>query len=141
MPVEFTILPARGLVYVRYEGHATVAEAGRAFGAYAGHPDARPGQKQLVDLAGVISFETDFAKLMGLQAAKADVFLAEGAQTLLVYHAPDRLTFDMSTLIRRSWEGIPGMAVRVLQTEAECLELLGQPERSIAALREAADIA
>ena len=141
MPCSFRILRDRGIAVVRYEGHATVAEGGRAFGEYAAHPDARPGQSQLVDLSAVISFERDFAQLMAFQARKAEQFLTGAEPALVVYFAPTRLTYDMAALIRRSWEGIDGIAVRVLQDEAECLDLLWQPERSIDELLTRADIA
>lgn len=134
MPVRFAIIAPRGLAVVRYEGHATVAEAGEAFGAYAMHPDAMPGQKQLIDLADVTSFETDFARLLALQAEKAAQFLAGGAQTVMAYHAPDGETYEMARLIRLSWADIPGIAVNVVAEEKHALDILGQPEDTIDAV-------
>lgn len=138
MPVRFHVLPGRGLVYIRYEGHARAAESLAAFAEYMRHPDCRPGQKQLVDLGGVTSFDRDFAKLLELQARKADVFVAEGVQSLIVYHAPDELTFSMARLIERSWEPFPGVVALVQQNEADSLALLGQPEQSFADLLQSA---
>ena len=134
MSVTFKIIPGRGLVYVRYEGVATVEDSLRAFGEYANHPDCRPGQKQLVDLSGITAFDKDFPKLFELQARKADVFMADGAQTLLVYYAPDELTYSMARLVERSWEPFPSVVAIVQQNEADALELLGQTEKKFSEL-------
>lgn len=138
MSVTFQILPRRGLVYVRYEGFARLADSFAAFGQYAAHPDRRPGQKQLVDLAGLTGLEKDYAKLFELQAKKAEVFLAGEAQTLLVYHAPNELSYGMARMILRSWEPIRSVIPLIQQTEAGALELLGQPETSFAEMLERA---
>ena len=138
MSVSFKILPERGLVYVRYDGHAAVADTLRVFAEYARHPDCRPGQKQLVDLSGIASFETDFAKLLELQARKADVFMAEGVQTLIVYHAPTPETRRMARLIERSWEPFSSVVALVQEDEANALALLGQRETRFSDLLEGA---
>lgn len=134
MSVTFHILANRGLVYVRYDGFARVEDSLRAFGAYAQHPDCRPGQKQLVDLSGVTGFERNYAELFKLQALKADVFNDGAAQTLIVYYAPDREVFGMARLIERSWEPFPSVVSLVQQSEADALALLGQRETSFAEL-------
>ena len=71
MPVAFRILPRSGLVYVRFEGRLLIDEIMDAFQEYTRHPDARPAQKQLVDLSRVTSVSWDYVKLMKLQALKA----------------------------------------------------------------------
>lgn len=131
MPVSFRIFPERGLVLVRYAGFARLQETLEAFGRYAAHPDCRPGQKQLVDLSGVTGFEPDFAKLMEIQAHKADVFAAEGVETLMVYLAPDKASKEIAQLALRSWEPFDFVIALVQEDEAQALELLGQPERSL----------
>ncbi|MBB93908.1 MAG: hypothetical protein CML68_04790 [Rhodobacteraceae bacterium] len=139
MPVTFQILPHRGLVYVRYEGFLSLDETMAAFGAYLQHPDCRPGQKQLIDLAGVTDFERDFAKLFAVQARKLDVFARDGAETLIVYHAPSDLGLAMSKTILMSWEPFEGVVPRIQDTEADALALLGQPETSFRDLLHHAD--
>jgi hypothetical protein len=138
MPVSFKIFRDRGLVYVKYEGFALLDESARTFAAYAAHPEFRPGQKQLVDLAGVTGIEKDYVKLFALQARKADVFLGSGAQTLLVYYAPTPVSFAMAESVLRSWEPSGAVIPLVQQDEAEALEILGQPERSFEELLQAA---
>ncbi len=136
MSVTFHILKSRGLVYVRYTGFARVEESLRAFGAYAQHPDCRPGQKQLVDLSGVTGFERNYAELFKLQALKAEVFNDGATQTLIAYYAPDPTVYAMARLIERSWEPFPSVVSLVQQDEADALALLGQPEKSFAELLE-----
>lgn len=131
MSVSFRIFPERGLVFVRYAGFARLQETLEAFGRYAADPDCRPGQKQLVDLSGVTGFEPDFTKLMEIQARKADVFAAEGVETLMVYFAPDKASKEIAQLALRSWEPFDFVIALVQEDEAQALELLGQPERSL----------
>lgn len=134
MSISFTIFPERGLVYVRYEGFIDVEETAAAFADYARHPDRRPGQKQLVDLAAATGCDQNFARVMELQASKADVFLENGGQVLLVYYAPTRAAMDIAAIVRRSWEGLDSIVLRMVQTEEEALNVLGQPELSLDAL-------
>ncbi|MEL7092356.1 MAG: hypothetical protein AAFN94_11535 [Pseudomonadota bacterium] len=134
MPLDFRIFPERGLVVVRYEGMARVADTMRVFGEYAAHPDFSPGQKQLVDLTALTDYERDFAAVMELQAAKADHLAGPGAQSLIVYLAPGPVAREMSALITRSWEDVDAVIACILESEAEALEVLGQKERSLAEL-------
>ncbi len=131
MPCHYRIFPRRGLVIVHYSGVATAADGAEAFGAYMQDPEFAPGQKQYVDLSAVTSFEMSFGPLLELQARKAGAFLGHGAQTLLAYYAPTRISFDMARIVQRSWEGISSVVPRVFQDEAEALSFLGQPEQSI----------
>ncbi len=134
MSVSFRIFPDRGLVVIRYQGFARLDDTMAAFRDYAAHPDASPGQKQLVDLSGVTGYEMDFTKLMHIQANKADVFAADGAETLVVYLAPCRQSRDFAQLALRSWEPFDYVVALVQEDDAQALELLGQPERSLDAL-------
>ena len=134
MSLSFRILKSHGLVYVRYEGFARLEDTMRVFGEYAQHPDCRPGQKQLVDLSDVTGIEENFAELMKLQAAKADVFMAEGAQTIIVYYAPNSLSRRMCNMIVRSWEPFDSVVALVIEDEGQALSVLGLAETSIAQL-------
>ena len=138
MSVSFRIFPDRGLVFVRYDGFARLAGTLAAFAEYARHPDCHPGQKQLVDLSGITGYEADFTKLMEVQANKADVFAAEGVETLMVYFAPGQELRDLAQLVMRSWEPFDSVVALIQDDEAQALELLGQPERSFDALWELA---
>lgn len=139
MSISFRIFPSRGLVFVQYTGELIVEETFRAFGEYMQHPDCRPGQKQLVDLAGVTGFDRDYAKLFALQAKKADVFSAGGVETLAVYHAPTPLARELSRLVLKSWEPFDSVVPLIQDNEADALALLGQPETSFAELLQIAD--
>ena len=132
MPVWFRILPARGLSYVRYEGVVRFAETGEAIAAYMRDPEMRPGQNQLIDLGSVTDWDRDFATLLKLQAAKADIFVGSRQETMLVYYAPTPHSQKMARMVMRSWEDIPGIIPLVQETEAGALNLLAQPETTFA---------
>jgi len=138
MSIEYRILNARGLVYVRYSGHVSFSETARAFESYGRDPDMRPGQKQLVDLARVTDWDRDFASLLKIQAAKADLFVAAGHETHFVCFAPTEHTQKMARMVLRSWDDVPGVVALLQTTEADALHVLGQPEHSFEALLQTA---
>ena len=136
--IDFRILPARGLVYVRYEGVIHFADTARAFETYMNHPDMRPGQKQLVDLARVTDWDRDYAWLLKLQASKADAFMGARHEILFVYYAPTEHTQMMARMVLRSWDDVPGVIPLLHETEAGALDVLGQPEKTFDALLQSA---
>lgn len=139
MPASFTILPDRGLVYVRYHGHVTLDDTAAAVEAYMRHPLCRAGQMQLVDLSEVSGYRFDYVRLLELQAQKADMFRpADGIQTLLVYYAPHDEGYEMAKLILRSWQGVTSVMATIQRHESEALDILGQPERRMVELLSAA---
>ncbi len=138
MPVTYQIFPERGLVYVRYEGFAKLDESFEVFGAYMQDPLFRPGQKQLVDLSRVTGLERDYPRMFALQAKKVEAFMQSNVQTLMVYYAPDDVNYELARTILRSWEP-SGMVVATAQrSEAETLNILGQPESRFEDLLQAA---
>lgn len=134
MPATFQILPERNLVYARYEGTISLADAEQVFAAYLQHPDCAPGQLQLVDLAEATGWKADFLKVMRLQAAKAGAFLKGQSEALLVYHAPTELARGIAATICRSWKDVAGVVPVVAETEADALAFLGLPETRFADL-------
>lgn len=130
MPVTYRIYEDIGLVHVRYEGKALLQESFEAVGRYLRDPGFRPGQKQLVDLSGVTAFEEDYARLMALQAKKAEAFF-EGPENLIVYLAPTEITRTMARIVVRSWRDIDAVVPVVVETEAEALEVLGLADTSL----------
>lgn len=136
MPLSYRIVPSRGLVYVRYWGLCVLDETRAVFERYAADPLCRTGQAQLLDLGAVEGFETDYTERMALHARMADVLSRDGARTLVAYYAPTPVTYQPALLMRDTYDGIGGIVARVLETQADALSFLGQPERSFAALLE-----
>lgn len=134
MALTFQIMPQRGLVYVRYTGHLLFKDSIEAVAEYARHPDAHPGQKQLVDLAAVTGYERDFTALMKIQASKAEIFTGGRTETLIVYHAPTDLAQELARIIEKSWADVPGVVISIQTSEEETLSILGQRETSFTAL-------
>lgn len=131
MPVTFRILPERGLVVVWYAGHATIDETWEATRAYISHPDYAIGQKQIIDLSRIESFERDYVRFMNMQATKAERLAAAPVQSLAVYVAPTAISREVSEMFVRSWEVVEAVVPLVQHNEADALALLGQPETSI----------
>lgn len=131
MPVEFKILPERGLVVVRYSGHAAVEDTQTATKAYISHPEYSAGQKQLVDMSGITSFERNHVQFMKMQAEKAERLANSGLQSLVVYFAPTAVGQDLSAMFIRSWRDVDAVVPLVQHSEAEALALLGQQEETL----------
>jgi len=134
MPVDFNILPERGLVVVRYSGYASVNDTLTASEAYVSHPDYASGQKQLVDMTEVTGFEKDHIQFMEMQARKAERLARSGSQSLVVYIAPTAVSKGLSAMFVRSWADVDAVVQLVQHSEAEALALLGQQEETIDSL-------
>lgn len=134
MPVDFTLIPARGLLLVQGRGIVTIDDTLRATARYEANADFHPSQKQLIDLTAITGFERDYPRFMAMQAQKARRFAGGDVQTLVVYLAPTPVAQAMSAMFARSWDGIDEVVALVQQDEARALALLGQPESSVAAL-------
>jgi hypothetical protein len=134
MPAEFHILPDHNLVYVQYSGLMLVEDSLKAFGAYAKHPDARPGQRHLIDLSRITDMERDFARVMQLQATKgADLAMRE-TETLMVYFANTPASLKAAALAKNGWSASQGVIAIVQETEEAALAALGLAAASINAL-------
>ena len=135
MPIAFEIFPRRGLVVVEYSGTALIDETARVFAVYARHPDAVAGQKHLVDLSRVTDVENDMPRLMALQARHAGEPARSVLPALLVFLAPTPLARRMADMVSRSWTGLGGPVIAILETEAEALAVVGCAETRLADLR------
>lgn len=134
MPVSFQIFPSRGVVLARFTGHILLEDCLSSAKAYSEHPDASPLQHQLIDLSGITSHERDFVKMMSTMAQLPDHLLRPGAEPMIVYIAPTRLSQEIAAMVLRSMAGVAGAVVRVAEDEAQALDILGLPERAVAAL-------
>ncbi|MGH1424082.1 MAG: hypothetical protein ACRBBU_05100 [Pseudooceanicola sp.] len=134
MAVTYQILARRGVVYVRFEGKAVVAESFDALARLARDPEYRPDHSQLIDLTGVTDVELDYVELFKLHARKAEMFESNNGHMLVVYVAPTEVSLGLANLITRSWDGVKGLTNRIAQNEAEALDILGLPHGSIAML-------
>jgi len=137
--VSFRIFSSIGLVYVRYDGHANMADTLQAFASYAQHPDFRPGQKQFVDLSALTGWDEDYLELMKAQAKKAEAFTGNNAETLIIYYAISDVGKKLARLALRSWEPFPSVVPIVQDNEADALAILGLPQSSLNQLHSAAD--
>lgn len=131
MPLDFYIFPDRGLVVVRYSGHAAIDDTLAATKAYLAHPDYCAGQKQLVDMTQITSYEKDYVRFMNMQAAKAERLAGAGVQSLAVYVAPTPISQEISNMFVKSWDDTEQVVALLQTSEAKALALLGQPETTI----------
>lgn len=138
MAVSFELIPSRGLVYVRYSDLAGIDETIEAAQSCMQHPDFKPGLRHLFDVSRVTEVDQDFAKFFGLQARLVEFYeQAEGDQ-LIAFYAPNPAGQVMARMAQKTWEPMPEMVIKTFVAEADALAFLGQPERSVKELFQAA---
>lgn len=138
MPANFHILPDENLVYVRYSGLMLVEDSLKAFGDYARHPDARSGQRHLIDLSRITDMERDFVRVMELQASKGAELAMREAETLMVYFADTPISLKAAALAKNGWSASQGVIAIVQETEEAALSALGLRFDRIDAMLDAA---
>ena len=139
MPVTFHILPKRQLILFYYKGLITLQESMDIVAEAASHPDYRPWLRQLCDLSAVTGVERDFPKLLKMQARILED-LDPGAEDLMVlFYAPTAPGQEMAHMAQKSWEGLNSVIVRIQDTEAAVLDLLGLPEQRLSDLLQLVD--
>lgn len=131
MPVDFQILPDRGLVVIWFSGFVTLNDIHEASVAYVEHPDYCAGQKQLVDMASITGYDIDSVGFMEMQANKAKRLGLAHIQSLVVYIAPTPISQEVSAMFIRTWDGVDAVVPMSQTSQARALALLGQREDSI----------
>jgi hypothetical protein len=134
MPATFQILPELNLVHVQYSGFMLVNDTLSAFGDYIRHPDARPGQRHLIDFSHITDMERDFTRVMQLQAYKGEDLAIPGVETMMVYLATTPISRKAAALAKNGWSESQGVVTLVLEAEAAALKALGLAYDSIDAL-------
>ena len=131
MPVTYQILPRHNLVYVRYSGAMMVEDSLKAFDTYARDPNARPGQRHLIDLSRITDMERDFARIMQLQATKGAELAMRETETLMVYFANTPLSLRAAALAKNGWSVSQGVIAVVFEREDAVMSALGLPCETI----------
>ncbi len=136
MPLRYDIDAERRLVLVEYWGRAGIDETVEAFGRYVADPNFAPGQIHLFDLQRVTAVEQDFPKFMQLQARAVGAVGVEAMPSMLIYYTPNETARRMAEMARKSWDGLDGPILTILENEAEALAIAGCSQTSFDALRE-----
>lgn len=131
MPAHYRIIAARNLVYVRYDGVATLAQAEMLQTRYVNDPDRRAGQRYLIDLSPITDWERDFLGLMKFQAATArELVVGQDAAMMMVFYVRPGPSMDLARHMTQTWEGVPETMVTFQTTQEGALSILGLNETS-----------
>ena len=139
MPIAFHILPHRNLVVARYSGFAGLQETVQRAAECAAHPGFRPSMRQLVDLTEITGYEKDFPRYFAMQDTVMEQFFVPGLDHVFVYLAPTRPGQEMAQMVRRWWEGLDHLVLRIVEHEAEAMAIPGLKERSLAEVLDSVD--
>ena len=131
MPIRFTIHPQRNVAHIRFIGHISVVETLAEAERFSQQPGARPDLNQILDFTETESFERDYAKLLAMLARLPDHLLRPGHEPYFLYIAPNPVAQEMTGLVLRSMQGLPGPILRIVKDMAEALALLGLPEDAL----------
>ena len=141
MPSQYQILPDRNLVYIRHYGRVTSTSAEESFAAFLADPRMRPGQNHLADFSEVTSFDMDHLRFMQFMARIASDLTGKVADQFLVLYGLEGPGHELVMANLRTWDGQPGMTLRIAASEAEALDMLGLPERRFSALFDPRELA
>ncbi|GEM_PF-1255275 len=134
MPASFQISRDLNLVYVKFSDAVTVSDLVSTFKAYTSHPDFDLGQRHVIDLSTITSFEKDVVGAMAFQAIKAELLVNYHSPTMLIYLAPTRLALGIARQLERAWDGVDGIIVRIVSEEVAVRDIIGQPSLRLSAL-------
>jgi hypothetical protein len=125
VPIALRVLPARGLVLIRYTGVAGIDETVAALSQHLGDPAFMACRRHLVDLRDVRDFDRDFPRFFGLQARMAEILPPAGEELRVVFVAPTAVAQAMAGRVTRSWDGQTVIPVRVFEDMRTALDNLG----------------
>ncbi|MDB2369122.1 hypothetical protein N9V68_00855 [Octadecabacter sp.] len=134
MPYSSKIFPDIGLVYVRYWGVANIETTQASILACASDPEFRPDMRHFFDVSGVTRVNADVAEVMKMQAKLAEVYRALNIDYFAVFLAPDGPPRQMAEMARKSWDAMPYMTMRILDTYDAVVEVLQLNPADIARL-------
>lgn len=134
MSCKYTILKPFGLAYIRLADVVTARDSYDELLRFAQDPEATPDLNQLIDLQDVTGLKLNVLDLLRMHARKAEIFTMSEQDRLFVHIAPTPIARKVSGLVLKSWDRVPGITQRVVQTEDQALEILGLRQRTIDAL-------
>lgn len=131
MAVKFYILPEKSLCIVQYHGHVTISETMEEAQRCASHPDFSPSFRHLFDFSKVESHQEEMVEFFTMQAAMVDMYLPTNGELLAVFLVGSPSSHEMVNMVRKTWEGLDAIIIRIQESEAEALALLGLRDTTI----------
>lgn len=131
MAVKFYILPEKSLCIVQYHGHVTISETMEEAQKCASHPDFSPSFRQLFDFSKVESHQEEMVEFFSMQAAMVDMYLPTKGELLAIFLVGSEASQEMANMVRKTWDGLDAVIIRILESEAEVMTLLGVTEATI----------
>jgi hypothetical protein len=131
--LTYRIIPAHGLVHVRYDGLIDFVETGILLARYFADPDYRPAQKQLIDFTRATALDTRFVEMMALNARTTKA-VTPVAETLLAFYAPTPAAVRLARTGLSAWTAVPGVVARICTDEPGLTAFLGLPKGTLTAL-------
>lgn len=134
MSCSYLILRSQALAYIRLAGIVRPGDSLRTLARFAADPQATPDLNQLIDMRDVTGMKLDVLDLLRMHARKAEIFTQSEYDRLFVHIAPTPIAVKVAGHVVKSWDKVPGITHRVVQTEEQALDILGLKERTIDAL-------
>jgi len=125
MPVEYAFFDDPALICIRYDGHIfaddlidAATRFSREMAEYSCHP-------HFFDFSKVTGYTIDHTKFMSFMALLADIYPTRRDEQLFVFYAPPGAPAEMAEMARRPWEGNCQILIRIAETRAHALDILG----------------
>lgn len=111
-----------------------MAEVQTCLAEFAAAPGALSAHLHLVDFAEITSYAQDVVGILETQARLAEVFAGDPRQWLFAYYTPTSVGRSLANYGVRAWSNVAGVSIRLAETEAAALDILGLAERRLADL-------
>lgn len=136
MPANFQLFEKYGLAYVKFWDHVSMEEVAACAERFANEPGSDAAYRHLVDFSGVTSYDSNYVKIIEMQAKLADVFDGDANQWIFAYYAPKKVGREMANYGIRAWDNVEKVVIRMTMTESDTFDVLGLGDVSFASISE-----
>ncbi len=131
MPISFKICLERNFLYAKWQGQITVPEYLEVFHAYLGCAHYRPGRPELIDTSDMLDFDLDFHEMRRLLRNVNSQSYRPNVNTKTVVYCPNDFIFGLGHMYQQLAELDDGIKVELYEKEADALNALELPYKTI----------
>jgi hypothetical protein len=139
MGITYSFFPDRFLIYIRLEGYVDQKDIFRYFAKFERDKSLKSGCNELIDFAALTDLDLTYEQMRTIRLREEGYYKNTSTPVLCVIHAPQDTAFGMARMYQQMVATNDDHIVQIARTEAETLEMLGQPETRFSDLLDTVD--
>lgn len=139
MGITYTYFPDRFLIYIRLEGYVDQKDIFRFFATFERDTTLTSGCNELIDFTALTDLDLTYEQMRTVRLREEGYYKNTSSPVHCVIHAPQDTTFGMARMYQQMVANNDDHTVQIARTEAETLEMLGQPETRFSELLDTVD--